>query len=318
MVRGMTWDWVGRALALVCLGACGFRSMPRAIDDAGAVEDALGDDGSILIRLDAGGDGRIDGGNDDDDDDDDGRADADDNCPVTPNADQHDEDVDGAGDACDPCPQFANATRDGDSDGIADACDPHPDTPGDVLAKFEPFTGSGNLPPGWESRGAGMPTDWMHGNDVLRLVADNNTRVATFDAGASRHTIDVGVAVSMIGGGQSFVTVLADVKADIHQFFGCGLRFDNMMGGKSRELFVFDLDENPQFIGLKTDITDPPVAGVYRLQLVMDSNAESCTIPQAAAPHQQTAAVAARGHTFVALRARNVTLELRYVAIYKR
>ncbi|MDO1501936.1 thrombospondin type 3 repeat-containing protein [Winogradskyella maritima] len=70
--------------------------------------------------------------------DSDGIADADDNCPDTPNTDQSDLDGNGIGDVCDNdfdgdgilneddnCPQNANPDQaDTDGDGIGDACDP--------------------------------------------------------------------------------------------------------------------------------------------------------------------------------------------------
>ena len=75
------------------------------------------------------------------DGDDDGVLDADDNCPITPNADQADLDSDDLGDACDldddgdqvddtgdNCPTVANPDQaDLDSDDIGDACDPDDD-----------------------------------------------------------------------------------------------------------------------------------------------------------------------------------------------
>ncbi len=308
MFRGMMRDWVGLALTVASLGACGFRSTPQAIDDGRPAEDAA-DGGGIVARVDAAIDGPSDDG--------DGVAAADDNCPLTANADQHDEDGDGVGDVCDLCPQVARSTTDEDGDGVGDACDPHPTVIGDVLVRFDPFTGSGNLPPGWQSRGAGRPEDWVRGDDVLRLVANDETRVATFDAGAPRHAIDVGVTVTAISGGQSFLTALADTRSDIRQFFGCGMRFDNMMGGKSRELFMFNADTTPQFTAIKTDTSEPPAAGVYRLAFWMEAGQAICLIPQGTNMHLQADVVVPFGNSFIGLRARNLTLELRYVAVYK-
>ena len=274
---------------LMWLCACGFQAVPHATGDGSTGSDSDGD----------------------------GIPDDVDNCVSVANADQHDEDGDLVGDACDPCPQIANATTDADGDGIPDACDPHPDTPGDMLVKFEPFAGSGNLPVGWQSRGGGMATDWRLGNDALTIAADNATRVAIFDSGSPHHAIDIGVDVMSASGPELwFLTGLVDVKSDIHQFFGCGMRFDSHPGGRSREMF--ELTSQQQFTTLRTDVTDVPIpSGSYRIQFVIDSNGETCVIPHDANPHRQTDNAIAQGNTFVGLRANNVTVAFRYVAIYK-
>lgn len=60
----------------------------------------------------------------------DGVDDADDNCPLNPNADQMDTDNDSIGDACDNCPRDGNNNQaDRDNDGIGDQCDNCIDTP---------------------------------------------------------------------------------------------------------------------------------------------------------------------------------------------
>lgn len=255
-----------------------------------------------------------------DDSDGDGIPDDVDNCVSVPNPNQHDEDGDKVGDACDPCPQIANATTDSDGDGIADACDPHPTTAGDVLVTFEPFTGTGNLPVGWQSNG-GVPTDWKRGNDALTIAADNATRIAIFDSGSPHHAIDIGVDVMSAGGGGTdlqFLTGLTDVKPDIQQFMSCGMRFDNQLGGMSREIIAYDAGNNPQFTTLQTDVTDTPVApGSYRIQFVKEGQSESCVIPNGANQHRQADTDSSKGNTFVGLRANNVTVAFRYVAVYK-
>lgn len=294
-----------------CLGACSFRSTPfvPGNDSTGSSDASTG----------AGRDGNTGGGINDSDGD--GIPDNVDNCVSVPNPDQHDEDGDQVGDACDPCPQIANATTDTDGDGIADACDPHPTTPGDVLVKFEPFTGTGNLPAGWQAKGGGAPADWKRGNDALMIAADNATRLAIFDSGSPHHAIDIGVDVTSVrvnGTELQFLTGLTDARSDIHQFFGCGMRFDNQPAGRSRELFVYDAGDNPQFTGLQTDVTDPPTApGSYRIQFVMEGQSESCVIPNGANQHRQTDTDNSKGNTFVGLRANNVTVAFRYVAIYR-
>ncbi len=253
----------------------------------------------------------------DNDGDSDGIADDVDNCPAIANADQHDEDRDDVGDACDPCPQVPNATADSDGDGIADACDPHPMMSGDELVVFEPFTGTGNLPAGWTLKGAGNANDYVIDNDVLTLTT-GDTHILIRDTGATHHAIDTAFDVLASANGNNglqFVTVLADALSDIKQFVGCGIRFDNQPPAPDRELFVLD---NPNLTSLSTDLTDPPVAtGSYRMRLVMDEQMQRCLIPSNGNPHLQTGSTPSQGNTFVGLRANNLTLAFRYVAIYK-
>lgn len=305
---------------VACVGACDFHSgAPAASDDAPIAppidaSDPWDDARNEAPPIDAGPIGGID------DVDGDGVADAIDNCISIANPDQHDEDGDRVGDVCDPCPQIANATTDSDGDGVGDACDPHPSTPGDVLVQFETFAGTGNLPQGWQHKGAGTPSDWTRGNDDLSIAADNDTRLAIFDAGATHHAIDVGLQVMALGSpGQQFFTALTDTKADIQQFFGCGLRFDNQPNaGKSRELFIFDHAATRQFLGLNIDFTDAPLApAAYRIVFVMGASSESCVIPQGTTEHRQMNAVASRNNTFVGLRVSNAAIAFHYVAIYK-
>jgi hypothetical protein len=53
----------------------------------------------------------------------------------------HDEDGDGIDDACDGCPHIFDPLQpDADGDGVDDACDPNPNTPGDSIVFFDPFT----------------------------------------------------------------------------------------------------------------------------------------------------------------------------------
>jgi len=190
-----------------------------------------------------------------------------------------------------------------------------------VLVKFEPFTGTGNLPAGWQSKGGGQPTDWQRGNDALTIAADNATRLAIVDSGSPHHAIDIGVDVTSVrvnGTELQFLGGLTDARSDIHQFFGCEMRFDNQPAGMDRELFEYDAADNPQFTGLQADVIEPPVApGSYRIQFVMEGQSENCVIPNGANPHRQTDTVNSKGNTFVGLRVNNVTVAFRYVAIYK-
>lgn len=72
-------------------------------------------------EMDSDGDGIKDAR--DPDVDGDGVPNADDNCPLAPNALQADADGDGAGDSCDNCPDVPNsAQEDWNFDGAGDAC----------------------------------------------------------------------------------------------------------------------------------------------------------------------------------------------------
>jgi len=306
MRAGVAWA-TGFTCLCACSSACGFRAAAALAVDGNSAPDSAPDstpDSDIPVTVA--------------DTDGDGVPDDRDNCVSVANADQHDEDGDKVGDACDPCPQVANATIDTDGDGVADACDPHPTVPGDVLVRFEPFSGSGNLPIGWLAVSGGKPTDWKRGNDALTITAGNDTPIAIFDTGSPHHAIDIGLDMTSASGlGLWFVTGLADVKPDLRQFFGCGMRFDSADSfGRSRELF--QLLSTNQFMGLNLDFTDPPVPhGPYRIQFVMETNRATCVIPQGPNLHNQMHAAASQGNTFIGLRANNAVVAFRYVAIYK-
>lgn len=67
------------------------------------------------------------------DGDGDGRADGEDNCPATANADQNDADGDGVGNACDNCPTTANRDQaDSNGNGVGNACEVPPPLRGDL------------------------------------------------------------------------------------------------------------------------------------------------------------------------------------------
>jgi len=308
---------VACALAIAGLTACGFHS-PQADSDALTLPSVDAQVDATAPPIDARGvDAAIDGGTADRDGD--GVPDATDNCVATGNPDQHDEDHDSLGDVCDPCPQIAGATLDGDGDGIADACDPHPTVAGDALVRFEPFTGTGNLPPGWQKRAGGQLTDWTRGDDAMAITAGDDTPIAVFDTGSQGHAIDVGIQVVSGGSpGLQYVTVLTDARSDLRQFFSCGMRFDGQFGGRSRELIVLDQNRFPPFEGLNVDFSDAPtVPGPYRIQFITDDDGETCVIPKGSNPHRQFNPRSAQHNTFVGLRANAVTVQFQYVAIYK-
>ncbi len=244
------------------------------------------------------------------DTDGDGVVDSADNCPSIANPDQHDEDGDGVGDVCDPCPQVANATADSDGDGLPDACDPHPAATGDHLLYFEPFRSAGALPSGWSAK-AGAATSWTVSSDALAIAVGNTTDIVTYDAGSTRHAIDVGFDLSATPGGQSFVTPLGDVRSDIQQFVACGVRVDTQY----RELLY---DDQGSFVAIApTDSSEAiAVPGSYRVFLVIDPTTVACTVPTATSPHAMSGAHSSFGDTSVGLRVMNATVAFRYVAVY--
>ena len=237
-------------------------------------------------------------------------------CPS--GANPHDEDGDGVVDVCDLCPQIANAPAlDSDLDGIPDACDPHIATTGDVLLAFEPFAVDGPAPAGWQARGGGSQNDWVVGGDALRITSpDDNTRLLIFDTTFAAHTIDVGFEiVSVVGGGFEFITAVGDVRSDVSQFMGCGIRVDNQTPAPDRELIR---NNNGNFTSPAFDASEPPAAsGGYRIVLTIDKNVETCSVPNGANPHTLVGAETTQGNRFVGLRLNRATIAFRYVAIYR-
>jgi hypothetical protein len=280
---------------LAGLAACGFRGPTLADDDQ---TDASGGTGAR-------------------DTDGDGIPDAIDNCARVANLDQHDDDGDGVGDVCDPCPQIKETTEDSDGDGIPNDCDPRPLLAGDTLVRFDPFTGAGNLPSGWQARGgkpSDVPTAWHSGDDVLELtIANSDISIAVFDTGSMRHAIDVDVEVDSASSGLQFVTALADARPDAHEFSGCGMRFDSQVDGLSREVFAY---RKGTFTILR-DLVDPPRVGSrFRIQFVIDGLEQRCSISSGGIQHVITQAATSQSGS-VGLRASNVRVRFRSVAVYR-
>lgn len=289
-----------RAILIAWLGGCSFSSS--------AGSGAPGDTPPLDAAVDA-ADAPIDGSATVDTDGD-GVVDATDNCPLVSNMDQHDEDGDNTGDVCDPCPQVADAVADGDGDKIGDACDPHPATAGDVLVRFEPFTGNA-LPSGW-TIAAGNAGDFVVAGDALSIDATAGTHVVYFNTSDKDHAIDVGVQLPAVAGGTTFFTAMTDLKSDLAEYFGCGVRIDTA----TREFFAYD---DPDFTTIATDPTPadaPMFPGMFRIVSVLDAT-QRCAIPKAAVPHLMTATVGTNNRTNVGLRVGNVTAQVRYVAIYR-
>jgi hypothetical protein len=159
--------------------------------------DGVDNDGDTLVDEDPPGDAAGDAC--DNDDDNDTIADADDNCPLLPNANQTDSDGDGLGNVCDGdddgdtisdnvdnCPLDLNPDQtDSDGDGLGDACDASPTLSPTPLPTTTPGPTATPTPPGpsmsWTYScylGASQPTEDALGEvsgDVLaayRLRAD--------------------------------------------------------------------------------------------------------------------------------------------------
>lgn len=290
----MRWGLIGM------LGACNFgTSVPAQPGTDAPPPDAyvvdVGIDGSTTVDTDG-----------------DGVVDATDNCPTKPNANQHDEDADMTGDVCDLCPHVAGATADGDNDMIGDICDPHPAASGDIMVRFEPFTGTA-LPAGW-TLAAGSLANITFGNDEIAINAATGTHILLFDTGSnSKHAIDVGVRLPNDTNGTTFFTALTDVKSDLAEYMGCGLRLDT----ESRELFSYN---DPNFTSIDSDPTPadtPMFPGTHRISFVLGTDNERCTIPKAANLHEMTATTNTRNRSNVGIRVGDVTAQVKYVVVYK-
>lgn len=269
-----------------------------------------GDTTSDAPPIDAPVDAAIDGSPNVDTDND-GVFDATDNCRLVANADQHDEDTDNVGDPCDVCPHVMGAQTDTDGDKIGDACDPHPGAAGDVLVRFEPFTGN-TLPAGW-TIAAGTAANFVVANDMLAINGAAGTHIMIFDAASQGHAIDVGVQLPSVTSGTTFFTALTDVKSDLAQFYGCGVRIDTVV----REFFTYD---DPTFATIGADPTPaeaPMFPGMFRIASVLDENSQRCTIPKAQTNHTMTATTNPNNRTNVGVRVGNVAAQVRYVAIYR-
>lgn len=102
------------------------------------------------------------------DSDSDGLPSAQDNCPLTANAEQKDRDGDGIGDACDNAPDAANAPQDDlDHDGVGDIED-------NCRTLFNPDQKDDDL------NGIGNPCDDNDGDGVIN-AKDNCTEIANSD-----------------------------------------------------------------------------------------------------------------------------------------
>lgn len=250
----------------------------------------------------------------DQDQDGDGVPDGTDNCPTVKNTDQHDEDGDGVGDACDPCPHVPHERAlDTDGDHVPDDCDPHPMTPGDVFDGLFTMEGT-QLPAGWNIV-EGSISSWSVSGGLAVLTADNNEQMLLFETGFAHHAIDIGVDVvadTATSSNASFIEVLSDAAADASVYNGCGVRVDP--GQAERELF--DVDTGTFHLDATTTADKPTVPGSYRMFLIQDSGGETCHIPGPTLDRVLTASLSSLGNEHVGILGRNITVNIRYVALY--
>jgi hypothetical protein len=171
----------------------------------------------------------------------DGVPDADDNCPLVPNADQldsdgdtrgdacdscdacvpcdrgpdHDEDGDKVPDGCDNCPALANAGQSNrDADDVGDACDPHPDGPAERRLLFDGF---GVLSDDWLQGGA----PWVVGAD---LVGPKPGSVPTLFSLREQPRITGGAWVIEVGLAAPTSEYSSGVSVRSSQGFSCAIR----------------------------------------------------------------------------------------------
>lgn len=285
-------DEVRIAIALVGLLACNYAPSP-------ATGDAGGDDAATRIDalIDTPGAGDSDG---------DGVLDSVDNCPTVPNPDQHDEDVDLIGDACDPCPQFS-INIDSDGDGLGDLCDPHPGVPGDQLTSFFGFGTAGGLPAGITAQ-AGNPADWSVALDQLHLASNDTQHIIEIEGGFNRSWIEIGGFVSTAT--PALATFAAVFDADQTQtYFACSVVFTDTPGRILQEF------NNGSFTALATIIGTPTPGISYVIRGGLDDQL-NCTfvgginvaIRRPGTSHNEST---------VGVRARNVTLDITYIAVYR-
>jgi len=246
------------------------------------------------------------------DTDGDGVNDADDNCPGVANPGQHDEDADGAGDVCDSCPQLAAAQADTDGDGIGNNCDPHPDTGGDVLVRFEGFGAGGEFPAGWTAVPAGSEGQWTIGGDALAVSpADATNRYYLFDAGGAHVRVELGADVAANGATAPVLAPMFDADGTPANFYACAPRVD-------AQVWAIQTCTAGAFASVVTDAAPPPtLPDSYHIVGTIDGTGESCTFGATSGEHPLTYAGASAGRTGVGLRARDLSAQIRYVAIYR-
>lgn len=246
-----------------------------------------------------------------DDPDHDGIDSSVDNCPTVYNPDQADEDHDGIGDACDPCPQDPASTGDRDGDGVGDSCDPHPDTPGDRLSYWNGFDAGHDLPPEWQPLFSATASDWHIDGGALVVDGGDDAPVIRLDAGKAGHTIDIGIDVTSIHDGNSVVSALSNVSTTGELFFHCGVHIDAGV----RELWEF----NASWLFIDQDTGEPPTqTGSYRAITRVEPGMMFCDTPTASDRHSLQSTTVNDGNTGVGIRVRNLTVAIRYVAVYTR
>jgi hypothetical protein len=167
----------------------------------------------------------------------DGIANANDNCPMTSNADQGNEDGDPLGDKCDPCPiDPASPPSDPDNDGVSDSCDPRPATPGDSIVVFEGF--HAGVPSTWQVIG----TTTQSGDDIVMVgsAGNYNALIPPINAPVSGTVSMRGQITASVGTFDSaFAVTMPFDPGAVHGIF-CELYAPNAGNATGRSLDIYD------------------------------------------------------------------------------
>jgi hypothetical protein len=205
-------------------------------------------------------------------------ADASSNCP---SATGHDEDGDGIDDACDGCPNIFDPTQpDRDGDGVDDACDPHPDTPGDAIAFFDPFTGPRSQ---WTF---GMTQPSYDGDDLVVDTLGSGYLTGALPRFAADATYSMGFAITAVGGSNE--QILISLYQDYNDSYYCEL----LDAPSESPAFGYTEDNDGTYDRLATgQMPALAVASDVDLTLTNAPPNAACATTWAAAPNDLTGAI---------------------------
>ncbi|HEV7556594.1 MAG TPA: hypothetical protein VGO00_14115, partial [Kofleriaceae bacterium] len=156
---------------------------------------------------------------------------------------------------------------------------------------------------------------WSVSGGLALLTADNNEQMLLFETGFAHHAIDIGVDVvddTASGSNASFIEVLTDASSDAGVYNGCGVRVDP--GQAERELF--DVTGTTFHLDATNTADKPTVPGTFRIFMIQDPGGEVCHIPGPTLDRVLTAGLTSLGNEHVGILGRNITVKIRYVALY--